>query len=304
MPGQRSANPLRRSRRKLSRLCPTGSVHACKVCALCHAGPCRRHSERQGLGTLTSATGRSRSLRGRRLSVVERRSSGEHSFEVPDVVRDDRSVRGDCESQSALGIRLRAGGPVEASHHQLGRLIANDKQGLSVVQPLQASTDGCASAVRDVGVSHGVTRREPHTDACRGNALERLPLHAASFSSTGTRQQSSCTTPHERTQLRELPAPLVHRKNKLEAGPCSATWQSLVQRAQPRCTHRRPDRQPLGRRGWSAQPAASCCASAGAGTLSAVDVAAGAPEEEPPRFRRPLRQLISRLFAAKPLKHS
>ena len=45
-----------------------------------------------------------------------------------------------------------------------------------MVKAFEASTDGRASAVRDVGVSHGATRREPRVDACRGNALKRLPL--------------------------------------------------------------------------------------------------------------------------------
>ena len=137
---------------------------------------CRRHSERQGLGTLTSATGRSRSFRGWRSDVVERRSSGEHCLEVPDVVRDNRSIRGDRESQSALGVRLRAGGPVKAPYHQLCCLLANDEQGLGVVQSFKTSTDSGAPAVRDIGVSHGMPRGEAHIDACRGNAFERLPL--------------------------------------------------------------------------------------------------------------------------------
>ena len=83
MPGLRSENSLRRSRRRTaadlcpviedsSRLCPTNSVHACKVRALCRAGPCRRHLQRQGRRALTSAAGRSRSLGGWRLRVVER----------------------------------------------------------------------------------------------------------------------------------------------------------------------------------------------------------------------------------------
>ena len=111
-------------------------MHTCKVCALCRAGPCRRHSHRRGRGTLTSAAGRSRSLGGRRLHVVERRSSGEDGLKVADKVNDHRSSRGDRQAQSALGVRFRTRRPVKAPDDELCRRVTNDKQGFGMAQPL------------------------------------------------------------------------------------------------------------------------------------------------------------------------
>ena len=120
MPGQKSAHRCdgraENCRRPLpSHLRPKPVIAQPAPCTRAGAAHCAAQnpaagttSDRQGRHTLAGAARRCRPFWRSWLEFVEQCSSGEHRLEVPDEVSDNRSVGGDCETQSALRIRLPA----------------------------------------------------------------------------------------------------------------------------------------------------------------------------------------------------
>ena len=129
-----------------------------------------------------------------------------------------------------------------------------------MVQPFQARSHCCAAAVRHVRISHGVTRRETDVHPGGGHAFQRLPLMLGLGALRCVGDQAACRSSRARRLERLQDGRRVERVRSEEHSVPRSAWPSPGQRGRLRRKSRQPGTPLHERRGWVAQPAASCCA--------------------------------------------